>query len=76
MNEHERLNKQKIAKQIYRLKNKEIGNDRDKAYEERNKEKNKERRSLFYVANKERLNKERCERRRSQKLRNKITVEL
>jgi hypothetical protein len=38
MDNEERLNKQKLAKRIYRLKNKEIGNDRDKVYEEKNKE--------------------------------------
>ncbi len=72
MDNEERLNKQKLAKRIYRLKNKEIGNDRDKVYEEKNKEKIKEKKSLFYFANKERLNKERCERRLRQKLRESI----
>jgi len=57
MNNEEILNKQKIAKQLYSLKN---------------KEKEKQRKSLFYQNNKERLNKERCERRRKQKLRESI----
>lgn len=72
MNNEERLNKQKIEKQLYRLKNKENGNDRDKVYRDKNKEKEKQRKSLFYQDNKERLNKERCERRRKQKLRESI----